>query len=208
MSSLTKVDLWNRALHRIGETTIIESEEEESNPAEVCRLHYSDCLGKALENFPWPFATKQAALSQPEGVTRTGWEYVYALPDDCVRPIALLAEDERLGLKAVGGRYPFAVMLNDTADGKLLCTDLDSTDFECLEYTALVEDVRMWPRQFCDALVWLLASEAAFAIKKDPTLAGHMLEAYAASIMQARADVLNGQQADPEPTTPSIAIRG
>lgn len=208
--SRTKVAIWNRALAKIGETgDRVSSEDDETPQAEACALAYDDCLVQLLELRPWPFAMRQSTLAQPSGVEREGWECVYALPTDCVTPLALLAEDERIGLFGKDAKHPFAVMDNDDGDGALLCTDLDNgdDDFEVLEYVGLHEHVVSMPRTFVDALVWLLAAELADSLKKDSQDADRCLGRFEYALALATVAAFAGQQQDPEPSTPSIAAR-
>jgi hypothetical protein len=62
--SSSKVDLWNRALSRIGETELIESENEDRPSAATCRLHYDDLLKQLLESREWRWATRERILTQ------------------------------------------------------------------------------------------------------------------------------------------------
>lgn len=208
----SEIAIWNKALSRIGETDFVEATTQSTPAAEACSLHYEDCLEQMLERFPWPFATKQADISSPSGVSRTGWDYIYTLPSDCIRPIALLAEDVRVSLLGLGGAPTFEIRLNDAGNGRLLCCDLDVSveDFEVLEYIPMLTSaaITTMPRAFIDALAWRLAAELAMALKKDPTLAAKCLGAYEGSIDRAMCDVLNAREEDPRPTTPSIAKRG
>src|SRR5690242_13741948 len=98
MASQTKVDIWNRALDRIGETEEIEDEDDSCLAAAKCQRHYDDCLGEVLESFPWPFAKGQAQLAELAGVTRAGWGHVYGLPDDFVAARSILYGGLRIGL--------------------------------------------------------------------------------------------------------------
>jgi hypothetical protein len=59
----SKVGIWNRALSRIGETVPVESETEDNTAARSCQLHYDDCLREVLESFAWPWARRQAILT-------------------------------------------------------------------------------------------------------------------------------------------------
>ena len=205
-----QVDIWNLALDLIGENEPVESPTEERLAAEVCRRHYGRTLKQALSAYPWAWASKQSALSTPAGVTRTGWDYVYALPADCVRPVALLADGERISLLDLESRHPFAIMLDDTGHGHLLCCDLDASadDFEVLEYTALAEYIPIYPGAFVDALAYALASPLAAAVKKDRKMAVEHRQMARLVLAQAWAEEQNSLTPDVEQTTPSIAARG
>jgi hypothetical protein len=205
--STAKVNIWNRALARIGTLDFLDGETDNRIEALVCALHHDDIVNKVLENFAWPFARRQASISQVSGSTRTGWDYVYGLPSDCVTPLALLDTDERLELLSVDSRHAFDVMTDDAGDGQVLCTNLDSDEFEVLEYTGLITNISKWSGQFVDAVIWLLASELALALPKNAQLANAMFGAYQQSIAIARADALNARQTDLELDAPSVTCR-
>jgi hypothetical protein len=207
--SRVKVHIWNRALSRIGHTVLVQSETEETAAAEACRTHWDDCVREAIEVADWDFAIKQATLAQPDGVTRVGWEYVYTLPADCARPIALLAEGQRIGTFTGGTRNPFRVMADDDKHGRVLCSDLDADagDFDVLEYVAYHEHIVGWPAQFIDALAWRLAAELALAIPKDAAKANMAWGQFYRSLSRASAQSLQRSQRDPEPDPPSVAVR-
>ena len=63
----TKIDIWNKALTKIGETDLIESEDDDetTRPAvKVAQLHYPDIIKEVLAECEWPFATRQRPLGE------------------------------------------------------------------------------------------------------------------------------------------------
>lgn len=234
MPSETKVDIWNRALDRIGETETIEDEKEDRLAAAVCRRHYDDVLGEILEDYPWPFAKYQAQLAELAGVSRAGWAHVYALPADHVAPRAILYGGLRVGLipglpggtgvplaqvtnsaAALGARVlapgatriPYELQSNDAGDGQVFCTDVDLAEADGYEYTRLITVVAAYPRLFADALVWRLAVELALGIRKDRKLAQDLSRAFDSAVARAFTSQLRGRQEDPEPEASSIRAR-
>ncbi len=213
--SNAKVNIWNRALGHIHETRLVqaetEAEGENATPeAEACALAYDDCLEQLLELYPWPFATRQVNLAKLEDVTRTGWEFAYALPADCVRAQYLLMEDQRGRKQQREFKLPFAVVDGDDNESRILVTDADNEDeeFEVLEYIGLHDHVGTMPRTFVSALAWLLASELATSLRKDTKLADYCLTRYDREAATAIAVELNGQAEDLEQDTPTLVARG
>ncbi len=51
-----KVDVWNLALTKIGETKLITSEDDDSITAKLCALHWDTVLKEVLERRHWRFA--------------------------------------------------------------------------------------------------------------------------------------------------------
>jgi hypothetical protein len=278
--SATKVDIWNRALDRIGSTSPLaaENEDDDALAPSVCRRHYDDILIEVLESLPWAFARKQARLSlldsqvttptvgagddtfevnpgfiDPSQVTvtldgatlvsgtdytptpatistpaliilatpavggetliitvttsREGWAHVYALPNDYVRAVALLPDDQRNDQTPIDSRVPFEVVSNDFGDGLLLCTDDEHGEgFDAFEYIAAITDVRSYPRTFVDCLAWRLAVELAYSLAKDDTMAARCQKHYELSLSKARAAMRSNDRLL-EPQTPSLAAR-
>lgn len=61
--SSSPIDIWNRALSKVGVTEFVQGESDDSLAARICRLHYDDILVEVLEAAPWSFARRQAVLS-------------------------------------------------------------------------------------------------------------------------------------------------
>lgn len=285
MASGTRLDIWNRALGRIGSEPIESETEDRPEAAALVRL-YDDLLREVLEARRWPWAMRQRPLTQvgsqsyswpgdgaqttfevpfalldpsqlevahvaggvatvltasqytlapvaapppfatvtlvgivPEvgesvrikvTTSRVGWEHLYALPADCVTPVALLAEDQRYELQSEDERdgYAWDRLIDDSGTGFVLACDLDAGDFEVLEYVAYITHVRAFPALFQDALVWRCAAELALEIKKDSKLAGQLLQQYERSVGVAFAKARNNRRPGPDPITPSMRARG
>lgn len=207
--SEAKVDICNRALHRIGEVKRIQLLETERTPAaDVCRAIYDDTVEAVLEDFDWPFARRQAELGLLD-ITRNGWLFVYSLPDDCVQPRALMPEGYRRSQLTREMRLPFELQASEALDVKVLCTDAESgSDFAVLEYTARIEEVVLFPATFKEALTWRLASDLALSLRKDSRLASSCLEAYERTLGTARGSTHYGEQLDVELAPPHILARG
>ena len=210
----TKVGVWNQALVNIGETKLIEDAEETSEAAEICRLFWDDLLVELLGVFAWPFATTQAALSEVGSVTRIGWERVYALPADCVLPLALLAEGQRIRLWGVKDRVPFE--LQNAGEGLYLLTDTGPEDFDVLEYVARPQStdetdpadyVASYSRPFVKALSWAIGEKLALGLRKDMALGDKCVARTQLHLAEAVAQARNAMTPDLEPETPSIAAR-
>ncbi len=72
--ALNKVGIWNQALSKIGHTSFIESETENTPARKVAEEFWDDCLKEVLESTRWPFALKQATLTdiKTQSVEYTG----------------------------------------------------------------------------------------------------------------------------------------
>lgn len=212
--SSVKVDIWNKALRRIGHTQRIEDESDESLEAVICEAEFDDCLAECLERRPWLFATRQALASTLALATaRVGWEYAYALPVDFVAARAVLTGGQRFSLTPGESRIPYELQSDDTDTGYLLCTDYEFSDDEeeVLEYTYRVTNISRLPRGFVSAVAWRLAAELALALEKGADgmrIAQACLSGYESSLSVAfAAETNSGRQDDPELDAPSIRAR-
>jgi len=203
-----RIDIWNMALMRIGENDQLVEEETEDRPAaEACNIFWEDVLKRVIEAHHWSFCKKQAVIAQDSSAEREGWDYVYALPTDCITPLALLDEDVRMGLQTKDDRIPYEVVLGDD-DTLFLCCDYDDDEFEVLEYIARNEYVPHYSGGFVSALAWLLASELALALTKDMGRSKECYQLYEYTVSEAAAQDKNRQEEDVEQETPSVAARG
>jgi hypothetical protein len=126
-----------------------------------------------------------AAIKLVVTTTRVGWDYVFTLPTDCVRPLALLLEGERRELIPSKQRLPFEVVPNNARTGYLLCTESD--EFEVLEYVAHITEATMYPPHFVEALALRLAAHLLDAVKKAPDEAVTMMARYENAVAVAFA---------------------
>jgi hypothetical protein len=192
----TVVEIWNRALTKIGETRRVITVTDTDVTATTCALHWSDIRDEVLSDFPWPFAAQQVALVEDVTVTRVGWEHVYTLPVDFLVARAVLNGDTRQSLLPGEMRVPFEVILNDAGDERLLACDLTEDDIDALEYTAQVVDPTLYSAAFCDAVAWRLAVELALGLLKDAQKAGACLQMYQRKVSEAFAQQLRGNRED------------
>jgi hypothetical protein len=148
---MTKADICNIALRLLGEQQI-ETIDDDSNPARVCKAVYPTTLEKLLREHIWSFATKLAVLAELNEIPLdTRYVYAYQLPNDCLRVIAL---DD-----------PMAVFR--IIERKILCNYSPVT----LEYVAKVEDATKFDAMFSNALAYALAQELALSLTHDAKLA-------------------------------------
>lgn len=141
---------------------------------------------------------------------RIPWEHVYTTPNDCVTPLQLLPEGgPRRSQTQVDERIAFEKMANDAGTGTLICTDadIDTGDFDVLEYIAAITYVPALPRQFVDLLVWRLAAELALAIPKDTNKSNWCMQNFRASVSMAEKNMLDQGEEGIPPDSPSINAR-
>jgi hypothetical protein len=151
--------VFDDALSRIGiSKRTVDPGTDNTEEAECLRLHYARALEQTLRDFPWPFATRYAALTLLSGTIAApmndDWTYSYRRPVDCVfeRRIVVL----RTG--AVNPTPPpFQLSFDDTG-GRIFTNQASAV----LEYTARPEcTAAQGDPLFLDAFVWKLAARIA-----------------------------------------------
>jgi hypothetical protein len=86
-SSTSKVNIANRALHKIGAKTITLFGEDSPSARAISNC-YDDMRDEVLSEHPWGFAQKRYVLALTTDVpvmTEDGMRYVYALPADLIK---------------------------------------------------------------------------------------------------------------------------
>ena len=116
----SKVELWQRALDLVGNTDKIESEDDISSPAEICRRHYDDIVQGILERLHWRFAIRQAPVSSIASQATT-YTYDAAVSDTTFAiPHAFTSTDDvavtKDGVSLTSGT-DYNVLLGDAAAG-------------------------------------------------------------------------------------------
>ena len=174
------VSLYNTALARLGGNQFdrVNTPDEDSATASLCRTLFPHVLDMALAHSPWQFAREVVALGQkpnpePSALVDHRYPFRFELPRDCVRPIQLQPETE------------FVI------SGQDLLTRVNPA---ILGYTARLDQPPAWPPNFADGLAWLLASELATAHINDPQRQQFYLTMARAALDNAAAVERNSQR--------------
>jgi hypothetical protein len=198
----TELDIVQMALGALGETTTIASLASPVTKSEKLGvLFFARTRDRLMARHNWSWATRRAELLRLTDHVRYGWGYCYALPSDFLRSI-----DLDTGYRATGKSVPtpWAIEMNDTATGRILCCDLSPAS---LAYVARVTDPSLWSNAFADALIFELASRLAMPMAIKPELATTLFQAATLSFNQALASDLNEQVPDRQPDSEIITTR-
>jgi hypothetical protein len=90
------VDICNLALSHLGDEATVASIDppEGSQQAEHCQRFYPIARDMMLEMHDWGFATRRiAAALSATTETISGWQYIYAMPNNALRVFTVLAPD-------------------------------------------------------------------------------------------------------------------
>jgi len=171
MPSISSVQICNFGLSHVGAKGSIESLDEASREAQVCKLWFDWSRNQVLEDFNWPFARKRQTLALLSGEDPPAeWSYRYAYPSDCVKA--------RFIVNPVGkaaDAIPFTVETISSGSLKSILTDLETA---VMIYTFDQSDPTLFSSKFIDALSYRVASNIAFQITGDPELSAQVFKIY------------------------------
>lgn len=161
------IDIANQALSHLGDSATVASIDppEGSAQAEHCARFYPLALAAMLEMHNWSFATRRITLAPVANPSST-WQYCYALPNNAISLLAVLAIDaidDYSGLDYTPQQF---VVETDALGSDILLTNQSTA---VLRYTVLVTDPTKFSPLFVEALGWLLASKLAGPVLKGET---------------------------------------
>jgi hypothetical protein len=180
------VQICNTALARIGVSSFIDSLNEASQEAQVCKLLYDQCRDRVLREVQWPFARAFATLALISDNTgkawASEWTYAYRYPSD--------ATVVRRILTPLGPRQAIAEPFEIGQDGagRIVLTNMKDA---AVEYTRKVEDPTQFDPSFSSVLAWLLAAEISMPLSAVDGLRKQALQMYQAERSIAERIVFN-----------------
>jgi len=170
----TQVDIYNKALGRIGSRINVASITETSAECDVCNLYYDEARQETLKAYPWEFATKHVALVADSALQTTydalgqpEWTYVYDQPSDHVRSLYLVP--------ASGDPHLLGEPINYETFGGHIYTDEEDAE---LKYIADITDVTTWPVEFIRAMSWRLAADIVAQLTGDLQRQSLLMQAF------------------------------
>lgn len=202
----SKNSICNLALSNIGISQFVTTiATEQSNEAVVCRQWYDICVEAALRDFDWNFARKRQTLAlltqdPPEGE----WDFVYALPAECLAARRLAVPGNRNPTRAQRIPFEIAIGMDSDVDTEVLYTDLEDA---VLIYTRRIVDPTLFDAQFVVALSYFLAAHIAMPLSVAPKLADQAQVYYQRSKSSARKSDFNEGTPDQEPDSETAAAR-
>lgn len=197
--SVSKVQICNLALSAIGSKAQIQSIDELSTEAKVCKLHYNQALATALVDADWSFATTTAGSAVLTDDPPGDWTYMHAEPANCLRIIEIV--------KTLGRTTPPLPFKRHVHDGQRVV--LSDTETPIWRYVYDNTDPALYSPQFSAALVLQLATRLAMPITRKKDIRDDMSQQYrlakmTASITDAKENSANGE---PEKTVEWISDR-
>jgi hypothetical protein len=179
--SSTKVEICNFALMDIGQRSI-QSLEEASREANLCKLTYDRCRKEVLRIHPWRFAVTKVLLALKD-VEDSEYSFVYALPSDCLRVLLVVPNsdpDNPVEYEVVGDE---------------LRTDEEAAE---LKYIRDVTDPGQFDDSFVDVLAHRIATTIAMPLTGKSDLQGNCLKLFLNSLPTAQS-VSSSESRKPTP---------
>lgn len=200
----TAVEVCNESLLYVGHGQTINDLEEETMEARACKVYYAKARDALLQALWWKFATKRAVLAELDDEERSGWDFVYEWPSDCLTPRRIWNGQR---VPAANNKIPFDVE-SMSASGLVSdrCILTDEEDAELI-YTAQVTAVSLFPPLFVEALAWALASKLALILPIKPGVAAAMKSEAGVALRMAAAVELNASQEDVAPPSEFTSAR-
>lgn len=197
MAADSPINLCHLALLRLGVDSLPESLDDPGKSAQACRLHYEQVRDELLQAHPWPWSDRLAPLAlSSESVE--GWQFLYATPDDCLRPRAIVDEtggrmllrerwDRRNELLLQIERHDWRAMALDSG-APAIATDLENAR---LWYTRRTEIPAHWSALFRRALIAELAVRLQPALRADRRERPMLIDESRMAMSDAAADAGN-----------------
>lgn len=187
--AITKFDICNRALGRIGANSIT-SFDDGTTESIVAAQEYDQLLEHILCVHPWRFASKQGVPNRLVEVPVDEFAYYFQLPPDCLQVQAV--------------KVASRVIKFDRYDDKIAC---DATDI-VLDYT-FKPATSKFPAHFTNLVVDWLQSIFNGAIRRDQELAERQRKVIEQATLP-RAKAIDSRQQSNKQLPPSrlIAARG
>lgn len=160
--AVSKTDICNNAIGRIGAQRIMDIDDEDSKSARICKNTYEVTLRELLRRSPWNFAKDRVQLAELSTAPAFGWAKQFQLPTDWIRLVQF---------------NEIEAWQDDPSDffeieGRKLLTDEDTARIEYIKY---VDDPNQYDALFTESMVVLLASKIAVPIRQDEELAARLL---------------------------------
>lgn len=173
-SSLTEVDIMNRALTKLGERTIA-SRTENNERARVMDAIYEPVRDDLLRENPWNFAIVEDTLAADPVAPAYGFAKRFAFPADM---LYMIATENRTPYRLIGN------FIHSAADNSLN-----------IRYVARITDASQFDTGFTEALALKLAHEAAPRLSENTSQQDLLFRDYNLALIKAKK--FDGQEDDP-----------
>jgi hypothetical protein len=159
--ALSKTDIANQALGRIGAQSIMSLDDTGTKAAIEAKRIFEATVKEVGRSAPWACLQKRVELAALSAVPAFEWAKQYQLPTDF------------LGLVQLNGYYVNELTPDDyEIEGRVLLTDDDEAK---IKYTAYKEETGDYDSLFTNAIVVMLAAKLAMPIAQNEQMAANFI---------------------------------
>lgn len=172
----SSVDICNLALGRLGIDQNLNSLDQNTRNARMCRKFYDPLRKSVLREHDWIFAEAIVSLALASDEEHPDYEFAYGYPSNCLKAKRII----NVNGKAV---LDYEVSLSASGTKKILYTNVESAQ---LAYTVDITDANVFDDNFIDALAWRITAELAVPIKGSPSTGQYSQEQYTKILSKAK----------------------
>jgi hypothetical protein len=192
-TSITKTDVFNRALAEIG-TRLVTSDTEDSHEANTCNALYDMVRLELNQSHAWNWAIRRTELAQETSDPTWKWDNSFALPADMLKLLKVSRDEYDHQFEPryqVKGKQGTTTGVINTDEDKIF-----------IEYVADVQEVIAMPPLYREALAYKLAMVIAVPLTEQRSKADAAERKYNAAVMKAKSQ---DAQSDHPPVIPDTS---
>jgi len=163
--AVSKTDICNLALARVGATSIMDIDDADSKGARACKNAYEATVREVTRAHLWNCVSDRAALALLTTAPAFGFASQFQLPTDFIRLAKLNGVD--VNDDEPGDYYKI--------EGKKLLTDEGEAK---INYVKFVDDPNQYDPLMVDCVVVLLAAKIAVPMRQDGNMALNLRQEY------------------------------
>jgi hypothetical protein len=179
--ALTKIDLCNHALLKVGADTIAsldtnpDASEGINRKAALCNILFDQALEEILRSYTWNCVTKRAKLTRLSEKPSFKWDYQYQLPGDFCRLINLY---DNVNAYDDGTEW--------VIEGNSVLCDHEEV---YITYTHIPEDISILDPLAAQAVICKLAIKLCVPLQLDESMANNILQELLGVVMPAARSI-------------------
>lgn len=200
---INDVVIVNKALIKVAEATITSLEDAESKPARMMKALLPQAKQFVFRMHPWNCLRERAIITKSADSPKFGFKYKYALPADCLRPLAI---QDGIGTFIPFYEASYGGTLNSrkqfVVEGKYVLTDTEPHTDNSLSqvglnfvYTKNPDNLNILDPNVIELLAYYLAVESAYSFTGSVNLKQQLIAENKECLKITRA--LNAQEIAP-----------
>lgn len=184
---MTNTDICNMALSYLGKGRIISMDDDTSEEARQCRIHYDHCRRMLLGKYTWSFAKRVTELALC-AKTVPGWDYCYGYPGKCLAVRFIFDKDLRRVVNGKKNAFEVAMLADNQ---KVIMTDLENA---WCEFTQDTVEVDLFSEEFIEALAHYLAASMALSLDGNAAIQQTQMQLYQIAFEAAKVGTANERE--------------